>query len=286
MDLHAIKSSGYELLDSGDGGKLERFGEIILDRPCSVALWNKERPEKWASANAVFERSSTGSGNWKHNRKIPANWQIPVDDLTFMIKPTSFGHVGLFPEHSCHWHWIRERISKRQGSCNILHLFAYTGSMSIMVAKAGAAVCHVDAVQDINDWARKNAEASGLASAPIRWITDDVTKFVTREVKRGRKYDGIIFDPPSYGKGAGGEKWVLEEHLQPLIENLLRVMSDRPEFVLFTCHTTGFSPPVMKNMLLPWKTNYAGNIDYGTMLIPSTGGERDLPCGFYARWHS
>jgi 23S rRNA (cytosine1962-C5)-methyltransferase len=216
---------------------------------------------------------------------LPESWSIAWDEFRFLIKPTGFGHVGLFPEHSCHWDWVRERIAASPTKpCRVLNLFAYTGAMSLVCAAAGAEVCHVDAVHDINDWARRNAEASGLGAAPIRWITDDVTKFVAREVRRGRKYDGIILDPPSYGKGPKGEKWILEEHLLPLMELLRQLAAPEPAFALFTCHTLGFSPPLMKNLLLPWTARHGGGIQAGTMVVENGKSRCVLPSGFYARW--
>lgn len=287
MELVARTSADYEYLDAGDGCRLERFGPHVFNRPSPVALWRPEHPEAWSRAAGIYHRSTTGGGHWTFNRSLPPSWTVGWDGLTFLIKPTGFGHMGLFPEHTCHWDWVSRMVARRPGGgqkARVLHLFAYTGAMSLLAARAGAEVCHVDAVADINDWARRNAEGSGLREAPIRWITDDVLKFVAREGRRERKYDGIILDPPSYGKGPGGEKWILEEHLMKLLESLLPLMSAQPRFVLFTCHTLGFSPPLMKNLLVPWLDQFGGQIEAGTMVMKGASCKRVLPTGFFARW--
>ena len=284
MDLSAPQTTEYEFLDAGNDGRLERFGAYVVDRPSPVALWRRERPEAWAAAAGVYHRSSAGGGHWTFNRQLPAQWPIRWDDLVFQVKPTGFGHMGLFPEHACHWDWARRQIRQGGGNCRVLNLFAYTGAMTLVAAKAGAEVCHVDAVQDINDWARRNAEASGLAAAPIRWITDDVAKFCAREGRRGRQYEGIIVDPPSYGKGPKGEKWIVEEHLMGLLDLLMPLMAREPRFVLFTCHTLGFSPALMSNLLVPWVERFGGRIEAGTMTLGNATCRRVLPAGFYARW--
>ena len=285
MDLTAPRTTDYEYLDAGNDTRLERFGTHVFDRPSPVALWRRERPGLWSGVDGVYHRSSSGGGHWTFNRQLPAGWSIRWDDFVFHIKPTGFGHMGLFPEHTCHWDWVRRQVAAGPGPCRVLHLFAYTGAMTLLAARAGAEVCHVDAVPDINDWARRNAEASGLAKAPIRWITDDVTKFCAREGRRNRQYEGIIFDPPSYGKGTGGEKWILEEHLIGLLDLLLPLMAANPRFVLFTCHTLGFSPALMRNLLVPWVERYGGHIEAGTMTLSTPACQRVLPTGFFARWH-
>jgi 23S rRNA (cytosine1962-C5)-methyltransferase len=284
MELAARTTADYEFLDAGNECRLERFGPHVVNRPSPVALWRPERPDLWKNAAGVYHRSSSGGGHWTFDRPLPATWPVKWDDFAFQIKPTGFGHMGLFPEHSCHWDWVARQIRAGSRPFRVLHLFAYTGAMTLLAAKAGAEVCHVDAVPDINDWARKNAEASGLKAAPIRWITDDVSKFVAREGRRGRRYDGIILDPPSYGKGPGGEKWILEEHLIPLLEILLPLMPANPGFVLFTCHTLGFSPALMKNLLVAWPNRFGGRIEAGTMVLKNSHCKCVLPTGFFARW--
>lgn len=284
MDVQAQNSGDYEYLDAGDGERLERFGKVILARPAAPALWRRERPELWDRADGIFTRHSDGSGKWDFKRRVPEEWTMRWDDLIFHLKPTGFGHTGLFPEHAAHWDWITRQIRNQSGACRVIHLFAYTGAMSLIAARAGAEVCHVDAVPDINDWARRNAAASGLKDAPIRWISDDVTKFVAREIRRGRKYDGIIFDPPSYGKGTHGEKWILEEHLTGLLDLLPQVAVEKPRFVLFTCHTLGFSPVLMHNLMTPWQDKFGGKVESGTMMMGNTSCRCKLPSGFFARW--
>lgn len=284
MDLAAPQTKEYEFLDAGDDSRLERFGSHVFNRPSPVALWRRERPDLWTHTAGVYHRSTTGGGHWTFPERLPESWQIRWEDLVFTIKPTGFGHMGFFPEHTCHWEWVRHQVRRETGPCRVLHLFAYTGAMSLLAARAGAEVCHVDAVQDINDWARRNAEASEMSGAPIRWITDDVSKFCAREGRRAREYEGIIFDPPSYGKGPKGEKWILEEHLMGLLDLLLPLMSKRPRFVLFTCHTLGFSPALMRNLLVPWVERFGGRIEAGTMTLRNPACRRVLPTGFYARW--
>jgi 23S rRNA (cytosine1962-C5)-methyltransferase len=284
MELHATRSADYEFLDAGNGGRLERFGAYTFDRPSPVALWNRERPELWSEVAGVYHRSASGGGDWSFKRKLPALWPVKWQEYTFMVKPTGFGHMGLFPEHTCHWDWVARQSGGAVAGCSVLNLFAYTGAMTLVSARAGAEVCHVDAVRDINEWARRNAEVSGLAARPIRWITDDAMKFVAREIRRGRKYAGIVLDPPSYGKGPKGERWILEEQLPALLALLLQAAAPEPRFVLFTCHTLGFSPPLMKNLLLPWRERFGGDIEAGTMVLANPHCKRVLPTGFFARW--
>jgi 23S rRNA (cytosine1962-C5)-methyltransferase len=283
MELHARQTADYAYLDAGNEARLERFGPYVFNRPSPVALWPPERPELWSRADGIYHRSSAGGGHWEFRRKPPASWTIRWDEFQFIVKPTGFGHLGLFPEHTCHWDWLRRQI-QRQPGCRILHLFAYTGAMTLVATRAGAEVCHVDAVADINDWARRNADASGLAKAPIRWIADDATKFVAREIRRGRRYDGVILDPPSYGKGPHSEKWIIEQHLAPLLDLLAQAAADAPRFLLFTCHSLGFSPVLMRNLLIPWMERFSGRVESGTMIVSAPPCRRVLPAGFFARW--
>jgi 23S rRNA (cytosine1962-C5)-methyltransferase len=281
LELLAENNGDYEYLDSGNGRRLERFGPHVLSRPSTVALWAPERPGLWEKADGTFHRSSGGNGRWIFAGKVPRSWEIQAGGFTVEIKPTSFGHVGLFHEHSCHWSWVRSQVGK---SCSVLHLFGYTGAMSLLAARHGAEVCHVDSVSDVNEWARRNAVLSGLEDAAIRWITDDAVKFVARELRRKRRYDAIILDPPTYGNGPKGEKWILEKHLAELLAMLLQLMSDKPRFLLLTCHTTGLSAPVMRNMLLPWMAQYSGVLESGAMLLGNANVKSVLPAGFFARW--
>jgi len=284
MDLQARTAEQYEFLDAGDGARLERFGDHLLHRPAPAALWPRERPDLWPSAAGVYHRASSGGGHWTFPRALPESWPVAWDDLVFRVKPTGFGHVGLFPEHTCHWDWVRREAARCRETGRVLNLFAYTGGLTLVAARAGAEVCHVDAVRDVNAWARGNAASSGLGGAAIRWITDDAMKFVAREVRRGRRYDGLVLDPPSYGKGPRAEKWIIEEHLPRLLAMLPAAMSPRPQFLLFTCHTLGFSPPLMQNLLLPWQARFGGGLEAGTMLLANARCRCVLPCGFFARW--
>lgn len=286
FDLSFTGSQDYAFLDSGGGRRLEQFGPYRLVRPSPVAIWPPEKPELWDLADAVHERGRAGEGLWTYRRPLPPHWEIDCHELRLKIKPTGFGHLGFFPEHMVHWPWLTACLP--QGSTaepvKILHLFAYTGALTLAAARAGAEVCHVDAVPDVISWARANARACGMDDRPIRWIKDDVTKFTARELRRGRRYDGIVLDPPSYGKGPGGERWLLEEHLPGLLEHLPDLLSDSPRFVLFTCHSTGFSPALMRNLMTDLTFARGGHLQSGSMLLGHPGLRRQLPCGFYARW--
>lgn len=267
---------GYELIDSGDGQKLERFGDFILARPCAQALWQRAFPEKWNKVDASFSRDE--ESGWAFAKKVPDSWQIEHKTLKFYIERTSFGHVGLFPEHSLLWEWLEGEI-KKCSEPQVLNLFGYTGASTLFLAKKGATVCHLDASKKIVEKAKENARLNGLEDRPIRWIVDDVFKFLRREIKRERKYDGIILDPPSFGRGSKGEVFKFEEHLQELLELVKQLLSDEPQFVLLTCHTIGVTPLVLKNMLSAFfDPRY---IEVGELALPSKG--HDLPKGIYAK---
>lgn len=282
MDLSQTAGKDYELIDSGDGMRLERFGPYCLARLSPVALWARELPDRWDSADGRHTRQRSGAGRWEFARSISASWPIELGGLRLSVKPTSFGHVGLFPEHSCHWDWLQRAIGEK--GARVLHLFAYTGAATLVAARAGAEVCHVDAVGDVNEWARENAERSGLSQAPIRWITDDVMKFVRREQRRGNRYDGVVLDPPSYGRGPKGEKWILEHDLAPLMALLPAILSEHPRFVLFTSHSPNFSPPLMRNMMQELTDRFGGSLECGTMSLRNPQRRYVLPCGFFGRW--
>lgn len=286
VDLTVTGQGDYQFLDSGDGRRLEQFGPYKLIRPSPVAIWPVECPELWSNVDGLHARGHGGEGRWTFNRPLPPQWMIDWQGFRMEIKPTGFGHTGLFPEHAVHRPWLTHRIqaAPQDQPPRILHLFAYTGAMTLATAGAGAEVCHVDAVADIIAWARRNAAASALADRPIRWITDDVMKFTAREIRRGRRYDGIILDPPSYGKGPGGERWILEEHLVPLLARLPDLLSEQPRFVLFTCHSTGFSPALMHNLMNDLTFRLGGQLQSGSMLLGHPRLRRRLPCGFYTRW--
>ena len=271
----------YELLDSGDGRKLERFGAYTLARPCSQALWRPSLPaSEWARADASFDRED---GNRWHNRAgIPKSWEIETAGIRFKLGGTDFGHLGIFPEQRAQWRWIRETVAAAKASGrapSLLNLFAYSGGSTLAAALGGAEVCHLDASKGMVEWARENAKLNGLAASPIRWIVDDAHKFMQREIRRGRRYDAIVLDPPSFGRGAGGEMYKIERDLKETLALAKELLSDAPLFVLFSSHTPGLSPVVAENILsqlLP-----ESRTEKGEMLLEG----KSLPCpsGIYCR---
>ena len=285
------KWKDYELLDASDGEKLERWGDVILLRPDPQIVWTVSEADKsklWRAADARYDRSHTGGGSWKTFKKLPKSWTIGYRDLKFGIKPMGFKHTGLFPEQAANWDWFSDIIKnsgRPKNEVNVLNLFAYTGGATMAASAAGASVCHVDAAKGMVTWAKENAVLSGLDERPIRYIVDDVKKFVEREFRRGRKYDGIIMDPPSYGRGPGGEVWKIENELFGLIESCLNVMSDNPLFFLVNSYTTGMSGNVMSNIYkLTLCKKFGGEIDIDEIGLPVTNGGLVLPCGYSARW--
>ena len=275
----------YELLDCGGGEKLERWGDQILVRPDPQAIWESDRKNRgWRTANARYSRSSTGGGHWDKN-KLPESWPISYKSLRFQVKPMNFKHTGLFPEQAANWDFAMEQIRQAGRPIRVLNLFAYTGGATVACAAAGASVCHVDAAKGMVAWAKENARVSGLQDAPIRWIVDDCAKFVAREKRRGNTYDGIIMDPPSYGRGPGGEIWKLEDCIYDLISQCEEVLSDKPLFFAVNSYTTGLSPAVMEYML---KTTlvprFGGKTSCDEIGLPvsATGGV--VPCGATAIW--
>lgn len=281
----------YELIDCDSGEKLERWGEQLLIRPDPQIVWSLDRKERsplWRAASARYLRSKTGGGRWEVYRPLPDSWQIGYRDLSFGIKPMGFKHTGLFPEQAANWDWFSALIQKQKGKAvSVLNLFAYTGGATVAAAKAGAAVCHVDAAKGMVNWAKENAALSGLSEHPIRYIVDDVRKFVEREVRRGRKYDGIIMDPPSYGRGPGGETWKLEQELFSLIQLCMKALSDTPLFFLANTYTTGLSGRVMENIYtLTLKKRFGGHTDIDEVGIPITNQGLVLPCGCSSRWQA
>ncbi len=286
MNLIADQWVDYEILDAGDGMKLERWGDIILSRPDPQVIWQPVRPDLWRKAHAVYNRSHSGGGNWTYQRAIPKNWQIAYDNLKFHIEPMGFKHTGLFPEQAANWEWmrnqIRERVSKG-GTVNVLNLFGYTGGATVACAEAGAKVCHVDASKGMVQRASENVALSGLQGREVRYIVDDAFKFVAREIKRGHHYDGIIMDPPSYGRGPNGEVWKLEDNLYSFVKDAMSLLSEQPLFFLLNSYTTGFSPTVTGNILRMTAPKRAGRIESGDLLIPITSMPGTyLPCGSYA----
>ena len=276
----------YKLLDMADGQKLEQWGNIILSRPDPQIIWkNKSFPNKWKNANAKYKRSSSGGGQWEYNKNIPSSWKIKYKDLTFNIKPMGFKHTGLFPEQAFNWDWMIDKIKSEKRPIKVLNLFAYTGGATVACSYAGASVCHVDSSKGMVTYAKENIQASGLQDRPVRYIVDDVVKFVNREIRRGNKYDAIIMDPPSYGRGTNGEVWKFEENISDLIELCVKVMSDDPLFFLINSYTTGISSTVLENLLslyIPKKFN--GKFSSGEVGLPMKDSKLILPCGIYGRW--
>lgn len=338
--LTTSSSSDYELLDSGEGEKLERFGAYILSRPDPQALWPKKlSPIEWKSAQAIFSRDAAGA-DWQFKGDVPKKWQIDFGGLKMWIKPTAFKHTGLFPEQAVNWEWLRNTIqqfnnselkdsvqnnnrtsavsvesdtvstfsnkneeaaseSRGHGGVEILNLFGYTGGASLACAQAGASVVHIDSSKSAVAWARENAEASGLAGKPIRWIIEDARIFVERELKRGRKYDGIIMDPPAFGHGPSSELWKIEEHFLPLIEQCKLLLKGRPLFFLINGYSAGYSGIAYRNNLLSLVDKYGGSIVTGELTIEEgkierlkdgnieqkqTDEGRLLPAGIFVRW--
>ena len=275
----------YEILDTTDGEKLERWGRQILVRPDPQAIWESKRENPgWKRAQGRYFRSSEGGGHWEKD-KLPEQWQVKYRDLTFNVKPMNFKHTGLFPEQAVNWDFAREKIQNAGRSVKVLNLFAYTGGATVACAAAGAQVCHVDAAKGMVNWARENAKASGLADAPVRWIIDDCGKFVEREIRRGKTYDAIILDPPSYGRGPGGEVWKLEESLFPFLKLCARVLSEKPLFVILNSYTTGLAPSVLGYMLhLLVAEKYGGRVTWDELGLPVTDTGLCLPCGSTGRW--
>ena len=278
----------YQLLDSGGGKKLEQVGPYRLVRPASQALWAPSRPaELWAAADACYQRGPSGSGRWhRKNQGLPTAWTLTYCGLPLHVRLTDFGHLGFFAEHGPHWQWLRERIAAAKRPLRVLNAFAYTGSSTLAAAAAGAQVVHLDGAEGIVTWARENAQLCGLADSPIRWIVEDVIRFLGREVRRGNRYDAIILDPPSFGRGPKGEVWKLTRDLRPLLELCRQVLSDTPFAVLLSTHTPGITPLVLQNMLADAMALDRGRMRGMEMLIPQVGSPEGLPSGALVRWHS
>lgn len=275
----------YELLDCGSGEKLERWGDHILVRPDPQAIWTTPRSTPlWKRPDARYARSSTGGGAWEKT-SLPAQWQVKYRDLTFQVKPMNFKHTGLFPEQAANWDFAAEQIRKAGRPISVLNLFAYTGGATVACAAAGASVCHVDAAKGMVAWAKENAACSGLTETPIRWIVDDCAKFVEREIRRGRCYDAVIMDPPSYGRGPSGEIWKLEENLYPFVELVSAVLSKNPLFFIINSYTTGLAPSVLTYIMETLiTTSHGGHTESGELGLPVTENGLVLPCGATGRW--
>ena len=275
----------YELLDASQGERLERWGEHILVRPDPQAIWRTARsaPE-WRQFEGKYSRSSTGGGSWDKGQ-LPPEWNIRYRELTFHVKPMNFKHTGLFPEQAANWDWMEAKIRSARRSIRVLNLFAYTGGATVACLHAGASVCHVDAARGMVAWAKENAAASSLSDRPVRWIVDDCAKFVEREIRRGRRYDAIIMDPPSYGRGPGGEVWRLEDNLWDFVSLCAGVLSDDPLFVLINSYTTGLAPSVLEYITESIFTRRFGGSSRSEELgLPVTQSGLVLPCGASCRW--
>lgn len=278
------KWKDFEIIDCGDGEKLERWGDKILVRPDPQAIWKPSaRESEWKKANAYYSRSSSGGGKWQI-KNLPERWQIKYDELVFNVKPMSFKHTGLFPEQATNWDFAAEKIRKSDKEVKVLNLFAYTGGATLACAKAGASVCHVDASKGMVGWARENAESSGLSDKPIRWIVDDCKKFIEREIRRGKKYDAIIMDPPSYGRGPNGEVWKIEEHVGEFVELACGLLSQDPLFVIINSYSTGLSPSVMGYILANSLRRFNGKTESEELGLPVKSTGFALPCGNTTRW--
>jgi 23S rRNA (cytosine1962-C5)-methyltransferase len=278
-------SDDYELLDSGEGEKLERFGEVVLRRPDPQALWRKMRTEEeWKGAGATFTRDGA-NGSWNMKKGVLEKWHINFSGLKLLIKPTAFKHTGLFPEQSTNWEWMKRVITNSpKKDLEILNLFGYTGGASLICAEAGAKVVHVDSSKAAITWGKENAELSGLADKPVRWILDDARVFVEREIKRGRKYDGILMDPPSFGHGAKDELWKIEDDFLKLVENCKKILADQPTFFLINGYSAGYSSIAYRNNLLDLEKNFGGKVEVGELALEESESGRLLPAGIFARW--
>ncbi len=273
----------YELLDSGNGERLERFGKFVLVRPDPQCIWKPHlENDHWVRANAIFERTSEDKGRWKLKTSIPEKWEMKYKDLSFYAKLTPFKHTGVFPEQSVQWDFISEQITNAKQEANVLNLFGYTGLATLAAAKSGAKVTHVDASRSTIGWARENQELSKLNEAPIRWILDDAVKFVSREIKRGVKYDGIIMDPPIFGHGPTGELWKFSESFPPLLELCKNVLSSNPLFIVINAYAISSSALMLENMLKDLKLS--GTIEVGELALPEKDSDRLLSTGIFGRW--
>lgn len=284
--MRAADWNDYELLDASDGERLERWGEVILIRPDPQIIWKTPREHPmWKRAHARYLRSNTGGGRWEEYRTVPGMWKIKYRELTFQLKTMGFKHTGIFPEQAVNWDFVMKKIRDANRPVKVLNLFGYTGAATLACASAGAEVCHVDASKGMVAWARENAAASGLSDKPVRWLVDDCVKFVQREQRRGNTYDGIIMDPPSYGRGPGGEVWKLEEQLYQLVQLCVPLLSKDALFFVLNSYTTGLSPSVMAYLLgTLLQTQFGGSVSADEIGLPVTQSGLVLPCGNTAIW--
>ena len=277
----------YEVIDCSEGEKLERWGNYLLVRPDPQVIWSTPKTEKgWTKRNGHYHRSAKGGGEWEFF-DLPQQWSISYKELTFQLKPFSFKHTGLFPEQAANWDWFSEKIKQAGRPVKVLNLFAYTGGATLAAAKAGASVTHVDASKGMVGWAKENARSSGLESASIRWIVDDCVKFVEREIRRGSRYDAIIMDPPSYGRGPKGEIWKIEDAIHPLVKLCGELLSDKPLFFLINSYTTGLAPSVLSYMIsIEIGKKFGGTVQSEEVGLPVKDTGLVLPCGASGRWSS
>ena len=281
------KWEDYKIIDASGGEKLEYWGKYLLRRPDPIAVWDdKTDIARWNKVDAWYHRSNKGGGNWQvFNKNIPDKWQIKYRDLVFNVRPTGFKHTGLFPEQAVNWDFISDLIKSTNRPIKVLNLFAYTGGATVSALASGAEVCHVDASKGIVTWAKENVVSSGLGDSKVRYIVDDVVKFVKREIRRGHKYDGIIMDPPSYGRGPKGEIWKIEESIWPFIELTTQILSDEAIFFLINSYTTGLQPAVLSYMMNTAITKrFGGHVEAQEIGLPVTGNGLVLPCGASGRW--
>ena len=285
--LLATDWKDYELIATSNGEKLERWKDIYLLRPDPQIIWNQGTLDQDPRIHAHYHRSNQGGGYWENKKKTPSSWTVQYKDLTFCIKQMGFKHTGLFPEQAVNWDYMMDKIKQCNHPVKVLNLFAYTGGASVACLKAGASVVHVDASRGMVDWCKENVKASGLEDCPIRYIVDDVVKFVKREIRRGNHYDAIIMDPPSYGRGANKEVWNIEKDLAPLLDLCVELLVPDPLFVLINSYTTGLSSKVLENLLyLTVGQKYPGKITSGEIGLPVTSSKLVLPCGIYGRFES
>lgn len=275
----------YELLDSGEGAKLERFGAFTLVRPDKGIFWSRSLPAKrWEDADAIFQQPESGEGQWVQRRPVPAQWLMHYGDLAFWARLTPFRHTGVFPEQSPQWDWIAKQIRASRSAVNVLNLFAYTGIASLAAAAAGAQVTHVDASRPTVAWARENAAAAGLQDRPIRWILDDVLKYVRRESRRGKRYDAIIMDPPVFGRGPKGEIWRFGKSFPLLLQACKDILSERPLFIVVTAYAIDESSLLLYNLLSEWMKGHRGYVTSGELVLQDSAAHRPLATAIYARW--
>lgn len=275
----------YSILDSGSGRKLESVGGYVLDRPCAQAVWNKSLSENlWKNADAVFSRE--GGSNWSFRKKLPTEWVIEIDKYKFYISPTDFGHLGVFPEHRHSWRFMDELIRGSKRKLRVLNLFSYSGAATLAALKAGAEVTHVDASQKINDLAKRNISLNGFEPSNVKWITDDVIKYLKREEKRNSRYDGIILDPPSFGRGAKGEVFKIDTHLPEMVSLCKSVLNEKPSFLILTCHTPGYTPMILKNILVQTMNENKGVIETSELTLDDGESPLPVPAGYFSAWRS